>query len=148
MSKVARRLMPLAAGAWITLLAGGLVAPKAALAGCGHYAVAASQLEAERLSVYELEILSEASLRGDAGPSRLPSDGRLPCSGPSCSNNPGSPLVPPAPAPAGPLRAEAWACIALSPPLFVLPSLASLAEQSTGRPVHLGSPPDRPPRSA
>lgn len=145
MISVARRLIPLAAGAWMALVAGGLVAPRAALAGCGHYAVTVSRLEAQKLSVYELEIFSQARLRGDAGPNGLPSDRPSPCSGLSCSRNPVPPVAPPVPV--GPLRGDSWACLALSPACPVPSCLRSLAGHSVGRPVHFAFPPERPPRS-
>src|SRR5262249_4329789 len=138
-------LIPLGAGAWMALLAGGLLAPAAAKAGCVHYVVANGRAEAERLSVNDLEIFSASRLRGNDSPIRAPADRPVPCSGMSCSRNPVAPLVPTAPL--GSLRAEFWACVAVSPPPFAPPSLAACAAHSAARPVRLAFPPERPPRA-
>lgn len=146
MTNVARPLIPMVAGAWMALVAGGLVAPGSAQAGCSHYVISMGRQGAERPSLYDLEILSESRLRGTAEPARLPNDRPLPCSGPTCSGNPGPPVAPTAPV--GPMRAEGWACLALSQPPFAPPSLASCEAHVAGRPIHLAFPPDRPPRSS
>src|SRR5262245_15258131 len=88
MSRVMRRLIPLGAGAWIALLAGGLIAPASAEAGCVHYVISMGRFEAERLAVNDLEIFSESRLRGDLAPMRVPTHRPLPCSGLSCSSSP------------------------------------------------------------
>lgn len=143
--RMARRLASLAAGAWVTLLVGGLFAPRAAQAGCAHYVVAHGQgANTGAAFLNDLELFSEAALRHAEGQPRSPFDGPSPCSGMSCSRNPMPPM---APVPAGPLRAESWACLYQSPPPAALPSLASLRKRATGRPVHLAFPPERPPRS-
>lgn len=141
----ARRLGTLTAGAWITLLVGGLVAPSAARAGCTHYVLAHGQGAHSGLSpLDDLELLSEAALHRADGPLGAPLDHPSPCSGLSCSRDPMPPM---APAPAGPLRVDAWACLNLAIPLTPAPLPSPLVEQAAGRPVHLAFPPDRPPRS-
>jgi hypothetical protein len=141
-----RRLAPLAAGAWFALLAGGLLAPGTARAGCAHYVVARGQAAHDGLPLPgDLELLSERASGDAAGRPHVPPGGPSPCSGMSCSRNPMPPM---APAPSGPLRADLWACLDFAPVPSACPSLAWAAGRRAGRPVHVAFPPERPPRAA
>ena len=121
------------------LLSSGLTAPRVAEAGCTHYVLARGH---EALSANDLELLQwvrSAELTGSQ-----PQDRPSPCSGLSCSRNPMPPL---APAPAGPLRADLWACLSAYVPTDSGPTRDVPELSASARPVHAAFPPDRPPRA-
>ncbi|MDR3634833.1 MAG: hypothetical protein P4L84_13595 [Isosphaeraceae bacterium] len=144
--RLVRRLVWLGAGAWIALLASGVLAPATARAGCTHYVLLRDQGTHGGVSVVNsLELLSPAELPGAGERSRRPVGFPSPCSGLSCSRNPMPPM---APAPAGLFPADAWACLNFAPSPATLPSLACMMDRCARRPVHFAFPPDRPPRTA
>ena len=134
------RLAPLWAGALAALLAGGVLAPAEARAGCSHYIVGQSEARV-RSALADLEVLS--FVRHDESAPTTPADRPLPCSGPSCKSQPSAPPLIPAPPHA---RAELWACLdANGPQANPHPSLTG-AERRAVHPVHRSAPPVRPPR--
>src|SRR5579871_1904701 len=86
-----RPCSPLSLGAVVVLLAGVLVAPTPARAGCGDHAVVVSSAKTAPM------------------PPIMPVKKQAPCSGPHCTRSPVAPApVPSAPAPPS---GQEWACV-------------------------------------
>ncbi len=148
-SKARRRPATPFAGAFLTLLAFGLLAPASARAGCVHDALGRSQQPAGAAHFDRL-IAMGAMPMPDGDPAPRPFEpatpGRpRPCSGPTCSNDSGVPPVPTATlAPASP--SWAWAGQLLDadgPASDLLPRREGLS-----RPVHRGPSIFHPPRTS
>lgn len=80
-------------GAFLTLLAGMVVAPTTAQAGCGYHAV--PKAERTAASVNKLQILSDLPVVAPSAEAATEEHRGCPCSGPTCSENPGRPDAPP-----------------------------------------------------
>jgi hypothetical protein len=136
-----RRLARLWAGALLTLLAAGLIAPSPARAGCSYHITSSATLDGPSL----FELLPTA---GDSAKATLPSPGDeppSPCSGSLCSQ---APLQPSAPAPSAPVRVEPWGSLIALPALVGPELVASLYEAALFRPIRLGTSIFHPPRLA
>jgi hypothetical protein len=128
------------------LLAFALLVPafvQQAQAGCGHYVILLSQQE--RLAAHtDLEVVSDLDLAAlEAMPPLAPLR-ELPCSGPTCSRNP---VRPEAPAPPTPVRTDSWCCTGTILILSASELVDAILDPLPGRPVHLCSGLERPPRS-
>ena len=125
-------------GAFLTLLAGLLLAPgEVRAAGCGRH-VAADAAFAEPLD----RLLGDASAWVASLPT-VPAR-KAPCSGPECSE--GRWPEPTAPTPVAPTRAMEWADLA---PSTISPrpgASAPVPDKPGGRPSRILSHLDRPPR--
>ncbi len=117
-------------GAFLTLLAIGLLAPPSAPGDCSHPG-------------------DRPALGGDLfGPGLGPVDVPLapvpvPCTGPQCSGRSSPPL---APSPVVPPRAKLWAVLAEAKPALPAVSLAPWPEEASSRPVRIAPSIFHPPR--
>jgi hypothetical protein len=131
-----RRVMRLVPGALFVLLGFGVIAPKSAVASCGHYVVNADGHDVPAILTH-LEILEIATDLSPSPPSNVP------CSGPSCRKGPTPSRLPAAPST---VRSEPWcptAVVSLSPTPLVSDEVGEMARLS---PQRLGDSIERPPR--
>jgi hypothetical protein len=131
---LARRL---GAGVALALLAGLLLAPSAAQAGCGDYVVfGMKHADAQTLSSPFAPVAHPAPVS--------PTDNPTPCSGPTCSSGPATP--PAAPAPPGPVPGERCG-FPSTLPLWTGPeAVVYRTDDSAGTPVRGSSTIYHPPR--
>src|SRR5215210_7253445 len=119
MSSASRGGWPrLGSGALLALLAGGLVAPGPARAGCDHAEVPRADRGTGTAFFEFLPLPGHPSRPRDE-------DRPRPCVGSICSNTPAVPILP---APSAPPRAEQWGCLTDPPPPVVAPGRAFLGE--------------------
>lgn len=136
------RSVCLAAGAFLTLLALGLIAPsRAEAAGCGHpHHVTTAAVPGPHDSG-RLDLLSElGTVPGES--SEMP-DLPAPCSGPNCSKGKGVPIAPPPPPPP---RVDAWGLLELDRPAESPAPLDLVAHGDDPRPIHRAESLFHPPR--
>ena len=123
-----RRRAKAFAGAFLTLLAIGLLAPVSAKAGCEH----PSDRPAIGLDAF-----------GTDGPKSDQLPPPKPCSGPSCSNKSAPPTTS---APQPPPRAELWGVVIEPSPVEPPGSSARTAEDDLDRPIRFAPSVFHPPR--
>lgn len=110
-----RPCSPLLLGAVFAFLAGAMLAPSPAQAGCGDHALILSPKTNGPVLAPDLPV--------------LPAKKHAPCSGPHCSRSPITPVTPPT-TPVGPSGQE-WACVL--EPLLLPASNSSPFRQETPR---------------
>lgn len=127
-------------GAFLALLASGLVALPEARADCGHYVVSRS---GSATVLDQLDLLHlDREFAAPAG--QAPFKGqRVPCSGALCSGSPAIPLAPPV---LLPVRTGQWAICTFTPPSSNLGSMAMAWDETPAHINPLASSVFHPPR--
>ncbi|MDG3004357.1 hypothetical protein [Paludisphaera mucosa] len=136
------RSVGLWAGAILSLLVTGLIAPSQAQAGCAHYVKHRSAADA---FAHRLDPLVAGSAEASTDAPSTPDGPRrpAPCSGPSCSGQPASPTPPPV---TTIKLVEAWACLVPRRSPSRIDSTPTLPPSCTLGPIHRGEPVFHPPR--
>ena len=124
-----RRLAKALAGAFLTLLAAGLLAPSSAKAGCEHPA--------------DRPAIGLDALGLDDGPKSDQLPPPKPCSGPSCSNRSAPPTTS---APQPPPRAELWGVVIETSEVDPPGSSDWTAGDAPARPIRIAPSVFHPPR--
>jgi hypothetical protein len=140
MQAMGRRYARIYAGAYLTLLVGGLVAPSPARATCGDYACSQSQRDALRHDAGLLDVMHGALSSTDP----MPSSPVRPCHGPLCSRKPSqSPIPTPM---ASQVSSERWFCTLAQTPTPERGSAIGLLDEIHVHSVRRSCPIDHPPR--
>src|SRR5262249_38734250 len=121
----------------VAVLGALLLAPKSALASCGHYVVVGQKL---------VESTPDKQPATPATQHPLPAAPSAPCSGPNCSSNPGPAPLAPVPLTL-PSTGEEWANRVRCPNLPDATGCALNDSRAAVRGLHGATPPDPPPRS-
>jgi hypothetical protein len=140
MQAMGRRHARIYAGAFLTLLVGGLVAPATARATCGDHTSSRSQRDASRYDAGLLDVMHGALSSTDP----MPSPPVRPCHGPLCSRKPSqSPIPTPM---ASPVSGERWCCTSAQTPTPDRGSALGSSDEIHVHSLRRSCPIDHPPR--